>query len=315
MPCWCNPKTPCGSENYRMRILDTISVMERYCSPLGKVLDPCEWQRCTITAFSSIEVQCNECGIVATPSINNLMKQKSILCACSTRWPYASDETRTMLLERLELRDLVPFGEFKTAIESEVEWKRVRPVSETRMSVICQRCDIAVSSTRICTFLNRGAINCLCRNKTQLFAFKLIDDLLIGTKLVARNEVPGPGRTRFDIGVFEEQTLLYVCEVDGPQHFSNSFCSDTKVYDRARENDRKKDKNAKALGIALIRVSQPHLWGGNGKQLQQSAIEFVRRSIDKLKQGSLSPGVYFQPKVREYREILQEHACGRIGFD
>jgi hypothetical protein len=144
---------------------------------------------------------------------------------------------------------------------------------------------------------------------------KLIEGLLKGTKLVARSEVPCTDGTRFDIGVFEEQTLLYVCEVDGPQHFCNTFFADAKVYDRAIENDRKKDKTAKSLGIALIRVSQQHLWGSNGKPLQQTAIEFVRDSIDKLKKCSLSPDVYFQPKVREYREIVQEHACGRVGFD
>lgn len=300
--CWCNGGLTYATEHGRQRILEILRFVS--FQPIGALTSQSLWKAANVTAFDTIELKCDDCLHVATPTVFNFVNQRTALCKCSKRWPWSADDRRVETIETLDEMNCVAIGRLATLLNNPAAWSAAGLSSMTRVDVKCAACCVSWQQ-KINVLVNRRSKNCGCRNKTEELMAQLIESTLDPTRFyVARHLNVGPsaynGHLYVDVAIrcVESDTIVGVFECDGVQHFRNSFHEDDDKWMRSRANDKDKEQLVIAMGCPVVRVFQPALWLPP-RRLESS--EFVKSMVCRAVNGELCAQVYTLPNTKEYQ--------------
>ena len=309
--CWCNGGIKYASESGRMRVLSWCTGR---LQPTGFMCEPAGWKQVHVKAQTKLPVRCSECMVTAQVTVNSLDKQRTIMCPCSKRCTWSINERRLQLLAVMSANDLAPSGN-SLAICDQQSWEALNPSASTRVTVTCLQCKVVSTMTSITTLAHRGTIGCGCRNKTEAMMVKLVaaaaarSGMSVKRQAEVGKSVAG-GSLRCDAGLYRGTHLVAVFECDGCQHFRNSFCTSDEVFQRQLQRDLLKEQLAVKKGVAVVRMYQPDLWGGNGRPKRDKCIAFIRLMVHKAAASLLEPRVHCQPDVSAYQSGVYKNMRG-----
>ena len=119
--------------------------------------------------------------------------------------------------------------------------------------------------TKSCGCINSFNENKICQILDKL-NFKYVQQQTFKDLISASGTYGG---LRFDFAIYNQNTLLYIIEYDGIQHFitKNSYWDTEEHLKRTKKNDELKNEYCKEHSIPLIRIPYTHLSELNIKDL------------------------------------------------
>lgn len=314
--CWCNGGLTYATEQGRLRVLSWCT---EEMQPTGFMCDRTLWHDARVKAQTKLPIRCSKCMTIASVSVNNFDKQRTILCVCSNRWEWSTEEKRIELLNKMTTAQLLPIGTFNAVYDKEA-WSRLSPTKSTYIQATCLKCHSSIETTTIGSFIGTGTKGCGCKNKTEDIMVKLLHNAAAGTGVDVKRQVDigkstEGGSMRIDAGLYDGSRLIAVFECDGNQHFMNSFHFSDTMFQSLLQRDLMKENIVVAKGAAVVRVYQPDLWGGNGNPKRVKAIEFVKLMAHTALDGMLEAGVHCQPDVQVYQSGVYRNMRGGNGKD